>query len=132
LQLALNDTPALRLFGWQMAIVWPLLFGLLLPWLFSSAWLWWPWLLSAVFAVLALLAPGLLYWPARVWLGFAHIMGWLNTRLILAVLFFVIITPLGLVLGALGKLDYRARLSNTGSYWKKANDITADNMKEPF
>jgi hypothetical protein len=132
LQLALNDTSALRRFGWQMAVAWTLLFGLLLPWLFSSAWPWWPWLLSAIFVALAVVAPWLLYWPARAWLGFTQIMGWVNTRLILALLFFVIITPLGLVLRTLGKLDYRARPQGGDSYWKKADTITADNMKEPF
>jgi hypothetical protein len=132
LQLALNDTSALRRFGWQMSIAWPLLFGLLLPWLFSSGWPFWPWLLGAAFASIALVAPGLLYWPGRIWLGFSHIMGWLNTRIILALLFFVIITPLGLVLRWWGKLDYHARPLDTDSYWKKTESITAENMKEPF
>ena len=132
MQIAKDDMTALRKFGWQMAIAWPLLFGLLLPWLFASAWPLWPWLLAAMLAVLAVMLPRLLYWPARLWLSFAHVMGWINNRLILAVLFFIIITPLGLVLRLLGKLDYKPRRGKAESYWQHSAEISADNMKDPF
>ncbi|MBZ9613385.1 SxtJ family membrane protein [Rheinheimera maricola] len=132
MQVNRNDTAALRRFGWQMAIAWPLLFGLVLPWLFSAAWPLWPWIVAAAFASLALLLPGGLYWPARGWFVFAHVMGWLNTRLILALLFFVVITPLGWLLRLLGKLDYHAQPQANDSYWLKSSNIDADNMKDPF
>ncbi|MDP5135778.1 SxtJ family membrane protein [Rheinheimera baltica] len=132
MSIAANDTQALRRFGWQMMCAWPVMFGLVLPWLFNADWPLWPWLLGGVFAVFAILVPQLLYWPARLWFSFAHIMGWVNTRLILALLFFVVITPLGLVLRLLGKLDYKPQLSNADTYWRQSEDISADNMKDPF
>lgn len=130
--IAANDKAALRRFGWQMAIAWPLLFGLLLPWLFSHSLPLWPWLLSALFALTALTVPKALYWPARLWAGFAAKMGWINTRLLLGLVFFLLIWPLGLVLRSLNKLDYRARPASGDSYWRKSAPIASDNMKEPF
>lgn len=129
-----QDIPALRRFGWQMTLAWPAIFGLLLPWLFDAVWPLWPWCLAAVFLVLTVLAPRLLYWPGRLWLAFAHVMGWLNTRLILALLFFVVLTQLGWLLRALDKLDYRAgrRIDTSTSYWQASEHISADNMKDPF
>lgn len=132
MHIAATDTAALRRFGWQMAIVWPLLFGIVLPWLFNAVWPVWPWVIALVFAVLAAVAPRLLYWPSRVWLGFTHVMGWLNTRIILALLFYILITPLGLLLRLLGKLDYRRQPEGSSSYWQQSDNISDDNMKDPF
>lgn len=132
MQIAPHDTQALRSFGWQMTFAWPLLFGLLLPWLFSFGWPLWPWLLAAVFALLAALAPQWLYWPARCWLAFARVMAWINTRLILALMFYIVITPMGLVLRRLGKLDYRARAPGGSSHWQQSEPASSDNMKDPF
>lgn len=132
MRIAADDKAALRRFGWQMAIAWPLLFGVLLPWLFNHSWPLWPWLLSAGFALSALLLPKVLYWPARLWLLFAAVMGWINTRLLLGVVFFLLLWPLGLVLRSLNKLDYRARPQDSGSFWRDSAPVAPENMKEPF
>ena len=81
--------------------------------------------------LLAFAVPKLLYWPSRAWLAFAAVMGWLNTRLILALLFYLILTPLGLLLRLLGKLDYKPRSAGV-SFWRHAPPISDDNMKDPF
>ena len=132
MQIATTDIAALRRFGWQMTVAWPLLFGLLLPWLFTAGWPLWPWLLAAGFATLAIIRPQLLYWPARLWFAFAAVMGWINTRLVLALVFFILMTPLGLLLRLLGKLDYQAKAIGADSYWRSSDDISAENMKDPF
>lgn len=130
--IAANDKAALRRFGGQMAIAWPLLFGLLLPWLFNNSLPLWPWWLGAAFALSALMLPKALYWPARLWCYFAAVMGWINTRLLLGLVFFLILWPLGLVLRSLNKLDYRAKPEGGKSYWRKSAPIAPENLKEPF
>jgi len=52
------------------------------------------------------------------WMKFAFILGWINTRLILIVLFFLVITPIGLLLKLLGKdlLDRKID-KKSPSYW---------------
>lgn len=132
MHIAADDTPALRRFGWQMAVAWPLLFGLALPWLFGSGWPLWPWCVALTFAVLAMLVPRLLYWPARGWQAFSQVMGWINTRIILALLFYLLITPLGVVLRLLGKLDYKRQPATGSSYWQQSDNIAGSNMKDPF
>ena len=49
-----TDHKGLRQFGLQMALVIPMLFGLLLPWLFGWFWPLWPWMVAAGFLLLAL------------------------------------------------------------------------------
>ena len=62
----------------------------------------------ALTAALLLLAPAAAYpralWPAhRVWMKLGHVLGWVNTRIILGVLFYVIVTPVGLVFRLRGR-----------------------------
>ena len=59
-------------------------------------------LLGAVLAGLGCVAPGVLRYPSAVWWRVLHALGWVNTRLILGVLFFLVLTPLGLVRRLLG------------------------------
>jgi hypothetical protein len=61
--------------------------------------------LAAVLIVPALLYPRIL-WPAfRGWMAIGHILGWINTRIILGAIFYLLLTPMGLVRRWLGKGD---------------------------
>ena len=57
---------------------------------------------GAVVAGLGYLAPGVLRYPSAVWWRVLHALGWVNTRLILGVLFFLVLTPIGAVRRLLG------------------------------
>ncbi len=50
--------------------------------------------------VLGLAAPRALYWPSLVWWKLVHVLGYVNARIILTVLFAVLLVPLSLVLAA--------------------------------
>ena len=62
------------------------------------------WLVIAAMAVLVLT----MTWPAvfkplaRVWFGFSHFLGGIVSRIILSLVFFLIVTPVGLIRKALG------------------------------
>ena len=114
-----------------MALAVALLFGLLLPWVFNVQLPLWPWYIAGALLILALVSPKLLYWPSRLWLMLAAAIGWFNTRLILAVVFYLLVTPLGIVLRILGKLDYKATRSGH-SFWHDAGPERDNDMKDPF
>lgn len=126
-------TPVLRQFGWQMAIAWPLLFCGLLPWLFETAIPYWPLWLGLGFLIFGLLKPDYLqplYW---LWMRFSHLLGWINTRIILALLFYLVLTPVGLVARMVGALDYRGKCKKqVDSYWRTSEPGSAQQMKDPF
>lgn len=54
------------------------------------------------------------------WMKFALVLSWINTRIILFLMFYLIFTPLGLILKLLGKdlLDIKINKS-AKSYWRK-------------
>ena len=74
--------------------------------------------LSALFLLLGALAPTWLTPVFRGWMAFAGIIGRINTAVILTVTFFLILTPLGLMMKLL-KRDPMARQMKGGSYWRK-------------
>jgi hypothetical protein len=52
------------------------------------------------------------------WMKFTSIVGWVNTRIILVVLFYLVLVPLGLALRLL-KIDLLERRNKEGTYWKE-------------
>ena len=78
------------------------------------------------FAVPVVLKP--IYW---IWMIFGNILGWFMTRVILSLLYYIIITPIGLVSRLFGKSflelkwDYSKR-----SYWNMRENQSLSNSKD--
>lgn len=97
------DVHGLRKFGFTIGTIASILFGLALPFLFDFSWPVWPWILAAVFFFLALIRPIWLKPIYKGWMAFGGAAGWLNTRIILGFLFFIVFSPIALLLKALNK-----------------------------
>jgi hypothetical protein len=82
----------------------------------------WPFFLglAAFFLLTALVAVPLLR-PVYVgWMKFAFILGWVNTRIILGIAFFLVLTPIGILMRLFGKNPVDVRLERgRESYWVK-------------
>ena len=89
---------SLREFGIITGAIVAGLFGLLLPWLLGNAFPLWPWYVFAVLSGVALVLPMALKPVYKVWMRFGMVMGWINTRLILGIIFYTMFTPVALVL----------------------------------
>lgn len=65
---------------------------------------------------------------------FAHVLGWLNTRIILSLVYFLIFTPIAILFKVIGKdlLDRRFEAGN--SYWVKreAKVFEPDDYRRQF
>ncbi len=79
------------------------LFGLLIPLLASGLFQkLWPWYLGGGVILLALVSPPMLKPLYLAWMKFGDVAGWVNTRIILFLLFFVVVFPVGLVMKIFG------------------------------
>ena len=123
----------LREFGLIFGAILVLLFGLLLPWVFEKPFLLWPWWVFAITGSLALIYPLGLKPFYKVWMMFGSVMGWINTRLILGVVFYLVFVPFGLVMKLLGKDPLSIKLDNKMTTYRVTNNVNEkNNMENPF
>jgi hypothetical protein len=73
--------------------------------------------LGVLLISLGTFAPKALIIPARLWMGLAAILSFIFTNLILALVFFIVITPIGLIKRLLGWDPLQRRSSSSTSYW---------------
>jgi len=90
------DKKELRNFGLVTGAMTGGVFGLVLPLLFDRDFPGWPWMAAAVLLVWALAAPATLKPLHHLWMTVGQALGWVNTRIILGIMFFLIILPVGL------------------------------------
>lgn len=132
-QIARDDSRSLRQFGLGLATLIALFFYLLLPWWFGYQRHYWPLPLAVIIALLALLRPVAIYPLFRGWLWIARPLAWFNTRLILGVVFFLLLLPLGAWLFWRGKLHFKAGFdANASSYKVRRSGFDPQQMKDPF
>lgn len=70
----------------------------------------------------------------KVWMGLAVLMGFVMSHVVLGLLFFVVITPLGLVARLTGKDFLSLKKKKTDSYWitKEARSADKKRMTQQF
>jgi predicted PurR-regulated permease PerM len=74
--------------------------------------------IAAALILAGLIRPRALRPVHRVWMGLARAMSWVMTRVILVILFFAVVTPIGLVARMLGKDFLNLKFdNNAGTYW---------------
>lgn len=78
--------------------------------------------LGALLALLGLIFPRALVWPNKAWMGLAEVLSFVSTRIILAVVFFLIVTPIGLVKRLFGWDPLNRRAAPSESYWRPYSD----------
>ena len=77
--------------------------------------------IACSFIGLGLLLPIILKPVYIVWMTFAVILGWVMTRVILSIVFYLILTPIGLITRLFGEDFLDLNKSNTESYWNNRN-----------
>jgi len=108
-----------RKFGMIMALMVALFFGGLLPWIFTWEYSIIPWFISASLLGLALLAPKALIILYKPWMYLGNILAYINTRVILAIVFFGVFVPIALILKIMNKNPIRTKIYKQSSYWEE-------------
>ena len=132
MHIEIPDKNGLREFGLVTGALFVGLFGLLFPWLFQFAFPYWPWIIAGILWGLALLVPTGLKPIYHGWMFIALIIGWINTRILLALMFYLIITPMGLFMCLLGKQPMRKFQSLVTSYRQLTPTRSPQQMEHPF
>lgn len=126
------DDRGLRKFGLTTGAIVVVLFGLLIPWLFDLQWPRWPWILAALLWVPALVYPRSLNPVYRGWMKFGLVVGAINTRIVLGLVFYLVLAPIGLFMRLFGRDILERRPSEDPSYRKPSQARTSESMEKPF
>ncbi len=91
-------------------------------------------IIGVIFILLAVIAPGLLSPVYKGWMKVGKILGRVNTFLILSIIFYLFMTPLGFARKIFGSGSKKfAHGSNKNSYWIKRNPVNPkEEMKRTF
>lgn len=123
----------LRNFGLVFAAIVVGLFGLLLPWLREHPLPRWPFIVGVVFVLPALIFPLGLKPVFKAWMKFGAVMGFINTRIILAVFFFIFVTPVGWLMRALKHDPMRRSFEqDAASYRIISKAQTKEDLEKPY
>ena len=135
-------TGELRKFGLIFGVFFILVLGIVIPIigkgisaLFADFSLWprWPWMAGVGVMVWALVHPASLYLLHRPWMKFAEVAGWVNTRIIMVLLFYLLILPIGLIMRLFGYDPMRRKFdSQAGTYRNERKPQDSKHMRHPY
>lgn len=123
----------LKEFGFLMSAVIPLLFGLLIPYIKhgSPSHTLTPYFIGLMFSIVSLGATQVLRPLYIVWMVVGEFIGAINSRIILAFVFYAFITPYALLLRLLGKDLLHLRFTSEEKSYRML-DVHVSKMDKPF
>ncbi len=127
------DRKGLREFAFVTGGIVAVLFGLFCPWLLESGTPLWPWVVAGVLAVWGLAAPMSLQPVYHGWMKFGLVLSRITTPLILGVVFYGLILPMGLVMRLMGRDPMARRFDDAAdSYRVQHPKPPRKNVERPF
>ncbi len=127
------DKKHLREFGLITGGILVGIFGLLLPWLLEHDFPSWPWIIAGILWVWAILLPTTLRPVYRAWMAIGRVLAWINTRIILGIMFYLIFFPVGLVLKLAGKDAMTRKLNKTQDTYRIIHPVPPKNhVEKPY
>lgn len=128
-----TEKKELRDFGLITAAILVVLFGGLLPWLLAMKFPIWPWLIAIILSLCSLVQPLILRPVYKIWMAIGGLLGWINTRIILGLVFYLVVTPMGLIMRLLGKDPmHRKFIGELSSYRTQSKQHVKQHMEKPF
>ena len=126
----MTDTPTkkqLKEFGYLIGFGLPILIGWLIPSLTGDGFRAWTLWIGIPALILGFVAPALLKQPYRAWMALGHALGWVNSHIILGLVFIVVLQPIAYVMRLFGHDPLRRKKHNGGiSYREERNSLMTD------
>ena len=88
----------LREFGILIGIVFPLIIGWVIPFLYGHSFKSWTFIISIPSLLLAILSPRILFYPYKAWIKIGNFLGFINSHLILSIVYIFVLIPIATVM----------------------------------
>ena len=106
----------LREFGILVGFLFPILIGWILPSITGHGFRTWTLWVGSPSLILGLTAPHLLHYPYKSWMALGHILGWINSRIILGLVFIFVLQPIAIIMRLFSYDPLRKKKGNQKSY----------------
>jgi hypothetical protein len=87
---------------------------------------------GAALVLFGVIAPRLLVVPRKLWMKLAEGMSYISSRIILAIVFFLVLTPIGLIKRAMGWDPLQRRSASRDSFWQPYPKRTPDHFEKMY
>ena len=121
-----------RSFGVVFTVVFLLI--AVVPFVTSGKTHYWALIIAAAFGVVTVVAPRILKPLNILWFKFGMLLGAIIAPLVMIIVFFVVVTPIGLLMRLFGKDPLRLKRAATDTYWikRETNPENPSSMKNQF
>ena len=116
----------LREFGLLIGFGFPIFVGWIIPAISGHIFRIWSLWIGFPLLILGILKPSLLAYPYKLWMAIGLALGWVNSRLILGLVYFIILQPIAIVMKMFGYDPLRKKKSNERSYREIKKDENFD------
>ncbi len=106
----------LREFGYLIGMGFPIVVGWVIPVLNGHQFRIWTLWIAIPFFIIGILKPRLLSPPYRAWMILGLALGWINSRIILGIIFFLVLQPIAIFMKVIGYDPLKIKKSNEDSY----------------
>ena len=115
----LPSNKKLREFGFLVGIGIPLITGFIIPMLLGHNYKTWIIFIFLPFIILGILKPSKLFYPYQGWMFFGQMLGWINSHIILGLVFFIVLLPISFFMNLFGYDPLKRKKIQTYSYREK-------------
>ena len=121
----------LREFGLLIGFGFPFLIGWIIPALAGHTFRIWTLWIALPSLITGLMKPGLLFYPYKWWMALGLALGWINSRIILGLVFFLVLQPIALIMKFVGYDPLKTKKRNEMSYRENKSNHKV-NLAKPF
>ena len=116
----------LREFGLLIGIGFPVIIGWIIPSISGHLFRFWSLWIGIPSFILGILRPRLLFYPYKVWMLLGFVLGWINSRLILALVFLLVLQPISLIMKIFGYDPLKKKKNNVLTFRERQQNRKVD------
>ena len=116
----------LREFGLLIGFGFPILIGWLIPAITGHGLREWTLWVGFLGLIIGLTCPVLLYYPYKFWMKLGLILGWVNSRIILGLVYMIVLLPIAFIMRLIGHDSLRTKRKGEKTYREKRKGPQTD------
>ena len=119
----------LRKFGLLIGLGLPIIIGWIFPYIGGHDFRIWTLYFGIPLLIIGIINPLLLFYPYKLWMKIGNGLGWLNSHIILGVVFIFVLQPISLIMRIFNHDPLRKKKLNRNSYKERTDNKTIDLSK---